>query len=272
MISDFLIVAGAAVFSFALRSYRHPVLFRLGTLGIVVTSFLAGWILGGQFWLGVGLAASWFMLPWVEILSRVRKLRLPADRVLSERRPPLRTEFPDLASISNDIESEGFEHVSDVGCEDASLRQFYRVFNNPDARSQAFICLAEQGDFTFFYLSVTSRLPGGRVFLTWNYPFCYGLKFSPTTELNRVQGLYPFAGIFAAHRGFLRDHGITDNALAEMQDPAILEAMQNDFRAQIRHNLDLGLLREDGEQTIRYTPRGMIFLWLQFLRDLLRVF
>ncbi len=272
MTSDFLFVAGVAVLSFALRSFRHPGLFRLGSLGIVVTSFLAGWMLGGHLWLGLVFAASWFLLPWVEILSRVRKLRIPSDRVLSARPPPPRSEFPDLAELSAEIEGEGFEHVGDVGCEDETLRQFYRVFKTSCGKTQASICLAEQGDITFYYLSVTSRLPGGKVYLTWNYPFCYGLKFSPATELNRIQGIAPFKRIIASHREFLNERGIAANAPAGLADADILEAMQKDFRSQIRHNVDIGFLREDAERAIRYTSRGMFFLWFQFLRDLMRIF
>ena len=74
IISHLLLVLGAAVLSAALRSFQNPLLFRLGTLGIVATSFLAGWLLGGSVGLGAVLAASWLFLPWLEILTKVRRL------------------------------------------------------------------------------------------------------------------------------------------------------------------------------------------------------
>ena len=48
MISEIFLVLGAGVLAVALRSFGSPVLFRLGTLGFVATSFLAGWLLGGN--------------------------------------------------------------------------------------------------------------------------------------------------------------------------------------------------------------------------------
>ena len=87
IISHLLLILGAAVLSAALRSFQNPMLFRLGTLGIVATSFLAGWLLGGSLVLGVVLAASWLLLPWLEILTKVRRLRLPIDRRLEPRTP-----------------------------------------------------------------------------------------------------------------------------------------------------------------------------------------
>ena len=53
MLSEVLLVAGAGMLSAALRSFRHPALFRAGTFGFVLTSFLAGWLVGGSAWTGL---------------------------------------------------------------------------------------------------------------------------------------------------------------------------------------------------------------------------
>ena len=47
--------------------------------------------------------------------------------------------------------------------------------------------------------------------------------------------------------------------------------MQSEMRDQLLHNIHLGVLERDGEKFIRYTRRGMFFLWFQFLRDLVRL-
>ena len=94
IISHLLFVLGAAALSAALRSFEHRLLFRLGTLGIVVTSFLAGWLLGGSVALGAALAASWLFLPWLEILTRVRRMRIPIERRLAPRTPRRAILFP----------------------------------------------------------------------------------------------------------------------------------------------------------------------------------
>ena len=79
--------------------------FRLGTLGLVATSFLAGSLLEGHVALGIALATSWLLLPWLEILTKVRRLRLPIDRRLEPRAPPSRSSFPGFQEMTDEIES-----------------------------------------------------------------------------------------------------------------------------------------------------------------------
>ena len=130
IISHLLFVLGAAALSAALRSFEHRLLFRLGTLGIVVTSFLAGWLLGGSVALGAALAASWLFLPWLEILTRVRRMRIPIERRLGPRTPPSRNSFPGFQEMTEEVEEQGFEHLEDVGWDYEDNRHFYRVFRD----------------------------------------------------------------------------------------------------------------------------------------------
>ncbi len=272
MMSDLLLVAGVAVLGIAMRSVNHPVSFRVGSWVVVFASFLAGWLIAGSVIIGVLLALSWFFLPWVEILLRVRNVRLPIDRAWESRTPPSRNSFPLLDELTEEIEGEGFEHVSDIGWEDDEVRQFYRIFRDRAATTQACICVAEQGDLTFYYLTLTSRIAGGRAFHSWNYPFPYGLKFSPMMKLNRIAPGTSFLEMLGQHQEFLRAEGIADGALEVVENDHIVPSMQQDLRIHIRHNIDVGFLAKDGEDFIRYTFRGMVFLWLQFLRDTVKLF
>lgn len=271
MISNLLLVLGVAVLSAALRSFHHPLLFRLGTLCVVLTSFLAGWLLGGSVTLGIALAASWLFLPWLEILTRVRNLRLPLERTLGSRRPPNRHTFPGFDEMTEEIEAEGFEHLDDVGWDFEENRHFYRILAHPAHRVQASICLSEQSEFSFYYLTLTSRTADGRVFITWNYPFSYGLKLQPRVKLNRFPGHQSFAAMEEAHANFLRAEGLSGADLVSQTAEETVSTLQRDMRAQITHNLDLGLIKRDGDHFIRYTARGMFYLWFQFLRDLVRL-
>jgi hypothetical protein len=107
VISDFLLVFGVGVLSAALRTVQIPLVFRIGTLGLVFTSFLAGWLLGGSVVLGVVFASTWFLLPWLEILTRVRKLRLPLHRALEKSPPPPSSRFPGFGELSEELEGLG---------------------------------------------------------------------------------------------------------------------------------------------------------------------
>lgn len=271
MISNLLLVLGVAVLSAALRSFQDRLLFRIGTLGIVATSFLAGWLLGGSVTLGIVLSASWLFLPWLEILTRVRQLRLPIERTLEPRTPPTRQVFPGFDELTEEIEEQGFEHVQDIGWDHEDNRNFYRVFHEPGRKLQASICLAEQQDLAFYYLTITTHTADGQVFMTWNYPFSYGLKMQPQLIMQRFEGSeHTFAEMLQSHETLLQTNGIQTAQLPEQTPEEIVSAMQNEMRAQIAHNLSAGLLTRDGEHFIRYTVRGMFYLWLQFLRDLVR--
>lgn len=255
----------------ALRSFHHRLLHRLGSIGILVTSFLAGWLLGDSITLGIVFAASWFLFPWLEILTRVRRLRLPIERTLEPQSPPPRSAFPLFEELSDEIEAQNFVHVADTGWDWQEHRQFYRVFYQKNRRTQAAICLIEQSGFAFYYVSLRSRDAGGKVYMTWNYPFSYGLKLSPQCRLNPAAEEANFPGLEKRHLDFLAAEKVDVDSLVDQNEQEIQEDIQSDMRSQIVHNLDLGLLKRDGENHFRYSLRGMIFLWFQVLRDMVRL-
>lgn len=268
MLFEILIVAGAGTLAFALRSFKNPVLFRTGTLGLVGTSFLAGWLIGGSLSVGILFASTWFLLPWMEILTRVRRMRLPLERNLASCTPPPRATFPALEELSSEMESCGFAYVEDIGWTHGDTRHFYRHFLNPDRTTISALCLIERGEFAFYYVFFRSKSSDGRLAITWNYPFSHGLHQYPGTFLNRVSGGPSIEDLSRSHARFLPE---SLGGKACIVDPdAIQSELQEDFRGQLDHNLACGILRREGDSTIRYTVRGMFFLWFQFLRDFVR--
>lgn len=271
MLSNVFIVAAAAVLSVALRTYSNPTIRRLGTLGVFLTSFLAGWLIGGSVWLGIVFASSWLMLPWLEILTRVRKLRLPAERHLEPAPPPPRSDFPNLTELTDEVEEAGFEQLDDYRWSAEFQTQFYRFFYQPASCTEAAVCLVEQDGLAFYYLAITSRTKGRGTFMTWNYPFSYGLRLLPTMHLQRVESSVTFAAMLAEHRHFLDQQKIAVDAVEPQTQDSIREQIESDLKRQVQHNIELGLLARDKSDQIRYSTRGMFFLWFQFLRDLVRL-
>ncbi len=102
-------------------------------------------------------AVSWLFLPWLEILTRIRTLRLPKEKQLRPKSPPSSDTFPTLNEITREIENEGFVHVNDAGWDWEDYRQFFRLFYKEEDRAQATICLNEQHDLSFYYLRISSR-------------------------------------------------------------------------------------------------------------------
>jgi len=272
MISDLLIIAAVAAFCLGLRSFHVPLLHRVGTFGLLFgISFLVGWLVLDSVGMGIVLAASWLLLPWLEILTRARRLRLPVERELHARRAPDGETFPALRELSAEIEAADFERVDDLGWEHEEHQQFYRVFYQPASGTEASICLVEQGEIAFFYLAITSRARTGATYLTWNYPFSYGLQLDPSLHLNRADAGADFGEMLADHRLFLDREHVGVDGIVEQTPEALGAQMESDMRRQISHNLACGVLKRDGKNLIRYSARGLLFLWLQFLRDLVRL-
>ncbi|MCX6961092.1 MAG: hypothetical protein NTZ08_01365 [Verrucomicrobia bacterium] len=268
MISELCIVAAAGVLSLALRSFHNQACFRIGTLGFIATSFLAGWLLGGSIILGAVFASTWFLLPWLEILTRARRLRLPLHRQLEKCPPPPSSQFPDFSSLSDEMEALGFEYADDVDwCHDET-RHFYRLFYNAEKRVSAAICLLEQDGFSFFYVTFTSRAVDGRVFMTWNYPFSYGMHLLPQTILNRVDEELSVEELALSHMGFLGNQ--PDLELIALDAKYLRIEIERDLRTQLEHNIARGILVRDKDEMIRYSVRGMFFLWGQFLREFVK--
>lgn len=270
MFSNILLILGVAVLSMALRSFRSVVLQKLGALGILATSFLIGWLLTGQWIIGAACASSWLLLPWLEILTRVRRLTLPIEKKLRHKHPPNDEDFPALEELTEEVESEGFTRADDAGWDWQDYAQFFRLFYKESERTQAAICLIDQHDVAFFYLSLSSRGKDGQLWTTWNYPFSYSLKLVPQWRVNRVGTGRTFLQLYEDHREFLRRNGVIAEDLAPFEPDGLPLAIQDDMRAQIAHNLAVGVLTKAGDGAVRYSWRGLLFVWFQFLRDLVR--
>jgi hypothetical protein len=268
-LNEFLLFLGLVVLTAAFFHYGHPILRRLGILALGVTTFAAGYLLSHNIWVGLACVSAWLLLPWLEIILRVRKLRLPLRKELRQATPPSREMFPQLEELSNDIESSGFEHVADLGWDMEGYRQFLRLFANPEKREEAAITYVEQNQLGFHFASVTSRGSDGDVFTTWNCPVSSSLKIPPMVRLNRV-GEGAFESLAAGHAVFLEEAGCSRESLQPVDPDKVRAAVERDMESQMQHNLREGLLYPADEGHGRYSWRGMLYLWWQFLRDIFR--
>ena len=269
--NDFLFFAGLVVLTAACFQFAHPLVRRLGLLSIAVTAFTAGYLLTGNVWGGAGGVALLLMLPWVEILLRIRKLRLPLRKQLRQATPPSREMFPDLEDVTDTIESAGFEHAADLGWDMDEYRQFLRLFTDAEKRAEAAITYVEQNQIGFHFASVTSRAANGSVFITWNCPVPSSLKTLPTVRLNRMAGEVSFAALLAGHETFLAGQGFALEKLQVVDPESVRVTVERDMESQMQHNLHEGLLEREGEEHGKYSWRGMLFLWFQCLRDIFRL-
>src|SRR5438132_1715697 len=144
MLFGLLLTLGVAVLSFGLRTFHNSYAQKAGALGILAATFLGFYFATNNWVWGLVAAVAWLFLPWLEILTRIRALRLPKEKQLRPKSPPSSDTFPALSEITREIEEEGFVHVGDAGWDWEDYRQFFRLFYKEADRAQAAICLNEQ--------------------------------------------------------------------------------------------------------------------------------
>src|SRR5213595_978767 len=271
MLFGFFLTFGVAVLSAGLRSFQNSYAQKAGALGILAATFLGVYFITDSWIWGFVGAMSWLFLPWLEILTRIRALRLPKEQRLRTKSPPPSDTFPALSEITREIEDEGFVHVGDAGWDWEDYRQFFRLFYKEEDRAQAAICLNEQHDLSFYYLRISSRARDGIIWTTWNYPLSYGLKLTPRFRINRQRPDQSFWQLYQSHREFLRLNEVETKVIDPMDEDRIQLEVENDLRDQIAHNLKQGVLKSTPDGEVKYSWRGMVYLWCQFLLDLVRL-
>lgn len=268
-----LIVVGLIVLGFGLRSARKLALRKLGAVTFVVAGYFAFAFLTGCWWCGVLLGIlPWFCLPWIELLTRIRRMRLPMENRLRHRSPPDPGFFPKAPEAAAAMEDEGFEHVDDCGWEWSGMQQFFQLYWHPVARAEAAICLCEQESVAFAFVTVTSRDQRGRIWRTTNFPFSPTLKSPPEVHWNHVAcEKVCFHQILSDHRAFLRRMGMNAETLRIPDPDEMEESIEAEMRQQIHHNLQAGIIRPCGEHHFAYSTRGLFFLWGQYVKDMVRL-
>ncbi len=267
-----LIVIGLLVLAAALRSYRKTLARKLGAMVFVATAFLVLYFPTRSIWAGVCGAGVWLLLPWVELLTRIRRMRQPLDNRLQRRTLPDPAFFPNAPEAAAAMAEAGFEHASDCGWEWDGMKQFFRLFWHPEERAVAAVCLCEQTEIVYSFIAILSRDDEGRLWRTTNYPFSPTLKCPPHVRWNHVPcHRNCFHQILRDHRAFLASAGVLKDDL-RVPDPDEIDAeIEREMRIEIDHNLALGIIRLTGDGHFEYSKRGLVFLWGQFVKDMVRL-
>lgn len=267
-----LIVIGLFVFAMALRSSRKNLVRKLGALAFLFATFSFFFFISGNVFAGIAGASLWFFLPWIELLTHVRQLRMPLNNRLRHRDIPNPSFFPNAIEAAAGMEEAGFEHVSDCGWQWSGMHQYFRLFWHPEERAVASVCLCEQNDVAFAFISITSIDASGRTWRTTNFPFAPTLRCAPGLRWNHVPCEKScFHQILKDHRDFLGKMRIKSNDLL-VPDPELLdEKIETEMREQVNHNLQVGIIQLTGDGHFQYSKRGLLFLWCQFVKDMIRL-
>src|SRR5437879_13743568 len=107
MLFGLLLTLGVAVLSVGLRTFHNSYAQKAGALGILAATFLAVYFATDKWLWGVVAAVGWLFLPWLEIFTRIRALRLPKENQLRPKSHPSSERFPALRELTRQIEAEG---------------------------------------------------------------------------------------------------------------------------------------------------------------------
>lgn len=257
----------------ALRLSGAPALRKLGAFAMMVFTFLSAYFLTGSWIIGLIGGAAWFLLPLVDLLSRVRHLSLPLSNDLPLSRKPRDEFFPNAREAIRAMEDAGFEHVEDAGWDWAGMHKYVRIFWHPEELVVGTVNLCEQQEAAFAFVSLTSRGIDGGVWRTTNFPFSPGLKCPHKILWNHLPCEQSnFDVILREHHRFLRKIGKTPDDL-RMPDPdEEVATMKAEMREQLLHNHSCGLLDKNEERgEFRYTTKGLLYLWWQQIKDMVRL-
>lgn len=268
----FYMLMALIVFCYALRACRTSWLRKMGALLMLLSSGLCIYFLTDVILWGLLAMLAWFFLPWVELLTRIRKLRMPVENKLQDKMRTSHTAFPSASKHLQNLDHLGYEHIHDCGWNLGGMEQVYQLFWNAETRSVVSLCLCEQSNVTFSYLTVTSRDITNGVWRTTNFPFSPTLKPNPGVHWNQISCANECAiNLLKSHCHFLLKQGFVDDDLA-IPDPDHLEQeIEQEMKRQIDHNLQRGVISLTGDGNFRYTIRGLFFLWRQFVRDMIRL-
>lgn len=271
-IQHVLYIASVVAFAAGCRSFENRYVYKLGGVALLGALYLAGYyITDDQHLGGVLFVVGWFLVPWMEIVFHVRRLRFPLKSEVTHRFPPSRDVFPELVELSREVEDAGFVQVGDTGWTWNATDHFMRLFYHEEKRLQASVAMARQGSMSFSYVSLTTRDKNGTVYVTTNYPFPSTMKHPPRQILNRYEDADSLEDLLEDHEMFLEELEVPFESIAP-QDTEYLHAyIQRDMSVQVDHNLTEGLIVKEGAGEFRYSWRGCFYLYWQILKDMIRV-
>jgi hypothetical protein len=92
------------------------------------------------------------------------------------------------------------------------------------------------------------------------------MKPVPRTEIRQVAEAETMEVLVRAHEEWVAGEG------AEELDPELLmERVSGELSVQVQHNVAAGILLSTGDGRVRYSWRGCLYLWVQYLKDLVRM-
>lgn len=73
------------------------------------------------------------------------------------------------------------------------------------------------------------------------------------------------------HEAFLERQKIADDEVLELDTEQLSKLMEEEMVLQIDHNIERGLIEVAGEGEFRYSWRGCLYLWVQLVKEMVKI-
>jgi hypothetical protein len=269
--SQFATCGGLVLVGFVLLQLDWGIARKLSLVAFCAASALGVYFLTHIGWLGCASALAWIFIPLVELLIVVRRLRVPRSRQLESAAAP-RAGYNQLHELTGEVEALGFRVADECRLRQIDNDQFYRLFVHDTEPVHASIAYIANANFGFHFIGFTSLDKSGQLWITWDYPFTYGLKVPPGVIVFRNLRVESAAELYDSHREFLALNGVDKNLAAVDCAPETARArLEKSLQTQLDYNLKQGILapEKNSSDNLRYSWTGTLYVVLQVVRDLI---
>ena len=245
---------------------------KMGAFLFLFTTYVLVFYLTNSVILAFLSSFIWFLLPLVEIHCKRSNKAYPLTPKNIPQLPVANESFfPNASLFRSQLEEQGFDEVNSHSWQWLETLQHHRFFWNPEKYTIASICLCELDKVAFTYVIFHSELSDGTIMRTTNYPFTCPLLHEPDEHWKHVPcEEKAVKAILTTHEEFVSQHNSTPCAL-QIPDPEIVgETWITQFQRRAEHNCNKGLISINNS-TFSFTKKGLLYIWSQAIKDLIRL-
>ena len=269
---DLLVIIALLTLAAGLRMSKQRFAKKFGALAFVVSMAYLGYALTGT-WLGAVISTIILaLLPLFFIYHRLSKQRYPLDpQPLTAYAASDESFYPHASQYRAQLEKLDFDEVDEESWSWLDSEQHHRFLWHPEYNTIASICLCEREKIAFSYVIFYSELADGTTIKTTNYPFSSPLIHPPNSHWTHVPcEEKKIAAILRRHQAAICKHN-TNPCSVITPDPEIIpKKWTAELTRQTDYNLSKKLIKAD-QQEFSYTPLGFLYLWMQAIRDFIRL-
>ncbi len=268
----FLVIVACLIVALGLRMSSIRSAKKLGAFVFILSMVYLGYRISDH-WLGAVIGGGiWLLLPLIEIYTKRSKESYPLSPSPLASLPEVNESFfPYASAYRSQLDELGFDAVDNLSWRWLETHQHHRFFWNPELNTIASVCLCELEKIAFTFVIFHSELADGTVLRTTNYPFTSPLIHPPKTHWKHVPCEEKhLPTIFQSHQSLIAKHNVKPCALVIPDPDKISEKWTREYSERIQYNLSKKLIKADGE-LFKFTPLGYFHLWVQAVRDFIRL-